>query len=109
MHKNHPHKQSHKHHTVKHQESKFPWLVFLFTFLFGGYWVAAAMLNVKHYPTLGNAFGILFLPMLFCTVCLPVYLFVQLNKIKFKLQSIYWIPFIIMAITGVLILVLKQE
>jgi hypothetical protein len=105
MNKKHPH----KHATVKKPKSTHFWAVLIISIVICAYWVGSIFINdySYRYPSLGVAYQWLFLPMVFCICCLPVYVFVHLNKEQFKRNSVYWIPVILMIATGLIMLIYK--
>ena len=105
MSKKHPH----KHATVKKPKSNHFWAVLFITIIICAYWVGTVKVNdySYRYPTVGQAYQLLWLPMIIAVSCLPVYLFVHLNKEHFKKNSGYWIPVILLVATGLAVLILK--
>jgi hypothetical protein len=103
MNKKHPH----KHATVKKPKPNHFWVVLVICILICAYWISGPFINAYRYPSLGQAYQLLWLPMVICISCLPVYLFVHLNKEHFKRNSVFWIPVVLMIITGVVILIIK--
>ena len=98
-------KHSHKHATVKKPKPNHFWVVLVISIFICAYWISGPFINAYRYPTLGQAYQLLWLPMVIAISCLPVYLFVHLNKDHFKINSAYWIPVIFMIITGLILLI----
>ncbi|MEI8073357.1 MAG: hypothetical protein WCH78_01310 [Bacteroidota bacterium] len=105
MSKKHPH--PHKHATVKKPKPNHFWVVLIISIILCGYWIGRLFLNAYRYPTLGQADQLLWLPIVICTSCLPVYLFVHLNKEHFKKNSIFWIPVVLLIATGIAVLIIR--
>ncbi len=103
MNKKHPHKQV----KVRKHSNASVWLLLVISFIICSYWVSGLFINSYRYPSVAAAYQILWLPMLMCFCCLPVYLLVHLNKAKFKLDSVYWIPVVMMLISGMMLLIYK--
>jgi hypothetical protein len=103
MNKKHPH----KHATVKKPKPNHFWVVLVLSIIICGYWISGPFINAYRYPTLGQTYQLLWLPMVICTSCLPVYLFVHLNKEHFKRNSVFWIPVVLLIVTGLILLIYK--
>lgn len=100
MSKKHPH----KHATVKKPKPNHFWAVLFFSIIICSYWVGGLFLNAYRYPSLGQAYSLLWLPMVICISCLPVYIFVHLNKEHFKRNSVYWVLVALLVVTGLVML-----
>jgi hypothetical protein len=105
MNKKHPH----KHATVKKPKPNHFWVVLVLSIIICAYWISGPFINeyAYRYPSLGSAYQLLWLPMVICISCLPVYLFVHLNKEHFKRNSVFWIPVVLLIVTGLILLIYK--
>ncbi|MCX6207226.1 MAG: hypothetical protein NTZ19_13365 [Bacteroidetes bacterium] len=101
MSKKHPH----KHTTVKKPKPNHFWAVFFISIIICAYWIGSLFLNAYRYPSIEQARMLLWLPMVICISCLPVYIFVHLNKEHFSKNSIYWVLVGLLVVTGLIILI----
>jgi len=81
--------------------------MFFFCIILCAYWIGRLFVNPFSQPILGQADQLLWLPMVICTSCMPVYVFVHLNKEHFKTTSIYWIPIVLLLATGIAVLIIR--
>jgi hypothetical protein len=103
MNKKHPH----KHPTVKKPKPNHFWVVLFISVIICAYWISGLFINAYRYPGIAETYQLLWLPMVMCICCLPVYLFVHLNKDHFKRNSVFWIPVILIIATGLIMLIYK--
>lgn len=100
-------KHTHKHITVKKPRPNHFWAVFFISIIICAYWIGSLFLNAYRYPSIEQARLLLWLPMVICTSCLPVYIFVHLNKEQFKKNSIYWILVALLVAMGLIMLIYR--